>query len=61
VSHSQSLGKRPVHSFLQRAILDLSAGYGGVMVSLGGKLGLYQALAGAGPLSAQELATRTPA
>jgi SAM-dependent methyltransferase len=57
--NSAAIDQDKLHSFLQRAILDLSAGYGGVMVSLGGKLGLYQALAGAGPLSAQELATRT--
>jgi ubiquinone/menaquinone biosynthesis C-methylase UbiE len=38
---------------------DLSAGYGGVMVSLGDKLGLYKAMAGAGPLSSQEVAKRS--
>ena len=38
---------------------DLSAGYGGVMVSLGDKLGLYRAMAGAGPLSSQEVARRS--
>jgi SAM-dependent methyltransferase len=46
-------------AFLARAVSDLSAGYGGVMVSLGHKLGLYRAMAGAGPISARELATRT--
>jgi SAM-dependent methyltransferase len=43
-------------SFLARAVGDLSAGYGGVMVSLGHKLGLYKAMSGAGPISARELA-----
>ncbi|HSC94293.1 MAG TPA: methyltransferase domain-containing protein [Burkholderiales bacterium] len=46
-------------SFLMRAVGDLSAGYGGVMVSLGSKLGLYKAMWGAGPISARELAGRT--
>lgn len=41
-----------------RAISDISAGYGGVMISLGHKLGLYQAMAGAGPVSAREVAKR---
>jgi SAM-dependent methyltransferase len=41
-----------------RAIGDLSAGYGGVMVSLGNRLGLYKAMAGAGPLSSREVAKR---
>jgi SAM-dependent methyltransferase len=48
-----------LETFLGRAIGDLSAGYGGVMVSLGMKLGLYKAMAGAGPISAEELAART--
>jgi SAM-dependent methyltransferase len=47
-----------LQTFLERAVGDLSAGYGGVMVSLGSKLGLYKALSGAGPVSARELAAR---
>jgi hypothetical protein len=38
-------------AFLARAVGDLPAGYGGVMVSLGSRLGLYRALAGAGRLA----------
>jgi SAM-dependent methyltransferase len=45
-------------AFVMRAVGDLSTGYTGVMVSLGAKLGLYKAMAGAGPLSARELARR---
>ncbi|HZC13133.1 MAG TPA: class I SAM-dependent methyltransferase [Thermoleophilaceae bacterium] len=45
-------------ALLARAVGDLSAGYGGVMVSLGNRLGLYKAMAGAGPLSSRELASR---
>ncbi|MGQ7791144.1 class I SAM-dependent methyltransferase [Faunimonas sp. B44] len=41
-----------------RAVIDLSAGYGGVMISLGNRLGLYKAMAGAGPLSSREIARR---
>ncbi len=44
--------------FMERAVNDLSASYGGVMVSLGHRLGLYKAMAGAGPLSAREVAQR---
>ena len=53
------IDQEKLESFVTRAIGDLSAGYGGVMVSLGNKLGLYKAMAGAGPLSARELAART--
>lgn len=45
-------------ALIGRAIGDLSAGYGGVMLSLGHRLGLFKAMAGAGPLSARELAAR---
>jgi Rv2258c-like winged HTH domain len=48
-----------LESFFARAFGDLSAGYAGVMVSLGSKLGLYKAMAGAGPISSRELAART--
>jgi len=47
-----------LNQFVERAIGDLAAGYGGVMVSLGRKLGLYRAMAGGGPLSAEEVAHR---
>ncbi|HEY9199592.1 MAG TPA: class I SAM-dependent methyltransferase [Gammaproteobacteria bacterium] len=53
-----AIDQTKLESFLMRAVGDLSAGYGGVMVSLGSKLGLYKAMAGAGPLSAKELAAR---
>jgi SAM-dependent methyltransferase len=45
-------------AFAMRTITDISAGYIGVTVSLGSKLGLYKVMAGAGPLSAKEVATR---
>lgn len=45
-------------ALVSRAVGDLSAGYGGVMVSLGNRLGLYKAMAGAGPLTSSELAAR---
>jgi len=48
-----------LEAFAARAVGDLTAGYLGVMVSLGAKLGLYKAMAYAGPLSARELAART--
>jgi SAM-dependent methyltransferase len=52
------IDQEKLQSFLTRAVGDLSAGYGGVMVSLGSKLGLYKAMAGAGPISSKELAAR---
>ena len=46
-------------AFVGRALADLAATYGGVMVSVGHRLGLYRALAGQGPVSSHELAART--
>src|SRR5688572_6059987 len=47
-----------LHALVTRAITDISAAYGGVLISVGDKLGLYKAMAGAGPLSSKELAKR---
>lgn len=46
-------------SLLGQVVNDLAAGYAGVMVSIGDKLGLYRAMAGAGPITSAELAKRT--
>ncbi len=51
--------ERSTEAFVEQAFADLAACYGGVMISTGHKLGLYRALAGQGPLSSWELATRT--
>ena len=48
-----------LEEFQSRVFADLAAGYGGVMISLGAKLGLYAALAGATPLTSADVAQRT--
>lgn len=48
-----------LEAFAARTVTDIAAGYTGVMVSIGSKLGLYQAMAYAGPVSAKELAARS--
>lgn len=53
-----NIDQQKLDSLVGRLFGDLSAGYGGVMVSLGDKLGLYRAMAGAGPLSSHEVAKR---
>ena len=55
---TMQLDSAKVEAFAMRAIGDIAASYNGVMVSLGSQLGLYAALAGAGPLSAKEVAGR---
>jgi 2-polyprenyl-3-methyl-5-hydroxy-6-metoxy-1,4-benzoquinol methylase len=58
-SARQAIDPPKLDAFISRVIGDLAAGYTGVMVSLGAKLGIYQALSGAGPLSARETAKRS--
>lgn len=53
-----SINQEKLESLVGRLFGELSAGYGGVMVSLGDKLGLYRAMVGAGPLSSHEVAKR---
>ena len=54
--HALVIDQRKLDSFLARAVGDLSAGYGGVMVSLGHKLGLYKAMCSARDANRQSTA-----
>jgi SAM-dependent methyltransferase len=56
---TSTIDSAKLDALLARVVGDLSAGYGGVMVSIGNRLGLYKAMAGAGPLSSRELASRS--
>lgn len=53
------INQQELDAVVARLFGDLSAGYGGVLVSIGARLGLYKAMAGVGPLSSAELARRT--
>jgi SAM-dependent methyltransferase len=48
-----------LHQFVGKGISDMAAIVNGAMVVLGDRLGLYRAMAGAGPVTAAELAART--
>ncbi|MCV9937301.1 class I SAM-dependent methyltransferase [Boseaceae bacterium BT-24-1] len=54
-----TVNQQKLDTLVGRLIGEISAGYGGVMVGLGDKLGLYKAMSGAGPLSSQEVARRS--
>ena len=53
------LDERKLSEFVEKTVTDLAAGYGGVMTVLGHKLGLYKAMAHAGPLDSSEIAKRS--
>src|SRR5690606_5754367 len=55
---AMQVDSKKLEALVNTAIGDISAAYGGVMISLGYKLGLYRAMEGAGPLSAAEVARR---
>ena len=48
-----------VEAFAGQVVTDIAATFSGVMTNLGHRLGLYKAMAGAGPLSAEQLAGLT--
>jgi SAM-dependent methyltransferase len=48
-----------MHAFLGQAVGDVGAAMSAVLALIGDKLGLYKAMAGAGPLTIAELARRT--
>src|SRR5688572_7471410 len=47
-----------LENFVNRAVGDMSAAMSAPLTMLGDKLGLYRAMAGAGPLSSAEVAKR---
>lgn len=54
-----TVNQQKLEALVGRHIGDIAAGYSGVMVSIGNHLGLYKAMAGAGPLSSHEVARRS--
>jgi hypothetical protein len=50
------LDQAALDDLVGKAVAELSAGYGGVMIDLGRKLGLYKAMAGADPVTSTEVA-----
>jgi SAM-dependent methyltransferase len=55
----QPIDEARLEAFLGQAVTDMGAALNGVLVMLGGELGLWKALQGAGPLSAAEIAARS--
>jgi SAM-dependent methyltransferase len=53
------LDEAALEQFVHQAVGDLAAAISGLMLHLGDRLGLYRAMAGAGPLTSAALAERT--
>jgi SAM-dependent methyltransferase len=52
----RTLDPAVLDALVGKAVAELAAGYGGLMMNIGRKLGLYRAMAGAGPVTSQEVA-----
>src|SRR5262245_3723729 len=56
---AMQIDEAKLNALVTTAVNDYSGAQGGIMMNLGHKLGLYKALAGAGPLSSTELSKRS--
>jgi len=56
---SQPLNEAKLHDFVMKAVGEMGAAMNAALVLIGDKLGLYKAMAGAGPISSAELAAKT--
>ena len=54
-----AINETRLKEFLEKGIGDAGAALAGALVVVGDKLGLYKAMAGAGPLAPAELACKT--
>ena len=54
-----AISEAKLHEFMGKAVGDIGAAMSAALVVIGDKLGLYKAMAGAGPLTPAELARRT--
>jgi SAM-dependent methyltransferase len=59
VTDTPPLDEAKLEQFVHQAVGDLAAAASGLMVHLGDRLGLYDAMAGSGPLTPAALAART--
>src|SRR5439155_20810398 len=56
---AMTIDEQKLEAFVHQAIGDLGAALSACLIHIGDKLGLYKAMAGAGPLTPGELAART--
>ena len=58
-SASPAINEAKLHEFVMKAVGEMGAAMNAALIIVGDKLGLYKAMAGAGPLSPAELAKKT--
>ena len=55
----QPFNEARLHEFVMKAVGEMGAAMNAALIVIGDKLGLYKAMAGAGPMSSAELAAKT--
>jgi len=55
----QAISESKLQEFIRKAVGEMGAAINAVLILVGDKLGLYKAMAGAGPLTSAELASKT--
>lgn len=56
---SESLNEAKLHEFIMKAVGEMGAAMNAALILVGDKLGLYKAMAGAGPMLPSEVAAKT--
>src|SRR5579862_7306469 len=56
---AQPINEAKLHEFMMKAVGEMGAAMNAALINVGDKLGLYKAMAGAGPLTSAELAEKT--
>ncbi len=56
---AQPLNEAKLHEFVMKAVGEMGAAMNAALILIGDKLGLYKAMAGAGPMTSAELAAKT--
>jgi SAM-dependent methyltransferase len=58
-STSPAFDQAKLHDFVMKAVGEMGAAMNAALINVGDKLGLYKAMAGAGPMTSAELAAKT--
>ena len=58
-SAPQAVNETKLHEFMMKAVGEMGAAMNTALIVIGDKLGLYKAMAGAGPMTSAELASKT--
>jgi len=56
---AQPVNETKLHEFVMKAVGEMGAAMNAALILVGDKLGIYKAMAGAGPMSSEEIAAKT--